>query len=149
LSSAQDVFQERVDEIFGDVPACTGIADDCIIAGWKEDGSDHDATLKTVLELARSSGLWFNDDKMVVRCKEIPFFGHIIGENGIRPNPSKVQTIMAMTEPEDIKEVQTFFGNDQLPKSFHYKTCVIECTTPRPVQERLRLPVASRARYGF
>ena len=110
LSSAQDVFQERVDNIFGDVPGCTGIADDLIIAGWKEDGSDHDATLKTVLERARSSGLRFNDDKMVVRCKEIPFFGHIIGENGIRPDPSKVQAITAMTEPEDIKELQTFLG---------------------------------------
>ena len=71
LSSAQDVFQERVDEIFGDVPGCTDIADDLIIAGWKEDGSDHDATIKNVLERARSSGLRFNDDKMVVRCKEI------------------------------------------------------------------------------
>jgi len=48
LSSAQEVFQERVDEIFGDVPACTGIADDRIIAGWEEDNSDHDATLKTM-----------------------------------------------------------------------------------------------------
>ena len=52
LSLSQDVFQERIDNIFGDIPGCAGIADDLVIAGWNEDGSDHDATLRTVLELS-------------------------------------------------------------------------------------------------
>ena len=110
LSSAQDVFQEHIERIFGDIPGCTGIADDLVIAGWQEDGSDHDATLRTVLERARTSGTRFNEEKMVVRCKEIPFFGHLIGENGVRADPTKVQAIMNMAEPENVKELQTFLG---------------------------------------
>jgi len=41
---------------------CAGIADDLVIAGWNEDGSDHDATPRTVLEHARTSGTRFNDE---------------------------------------------------------------------------------------
>jgi len=63
-----------------------------------------------VLERARTSGTRFNEEKMVVRCKEIPFFGHLIGADGVRPDPAKVQAIVNMTEPENIKELLTFLG---------------------------------------
>ena len=110
LNIAQDVYQKKVDETFGDIAGCTGISDDLVIAGWKDDGSDHDATLREVLERARATGTRFNEEKMVVRCKQIPFFGHLIGENGLTPDPAKVKAIDNMTEPEDIKGLQTFLG---------------------------------------
>ena len=70
--------QKKVDETFSDIPGVTGISDDIIVVGYKSDGSDHDANLTEVLERARATGLCFNE-KMVVRCKRIPFFGNIIG----------------------------------------------------------------------
>jgi len=118
LSCSQDVFGERIEQTFGDIPGCTGIADDLVIAGWKDDGSDHDATLRAVLERARASGTRFNDEKMVVRCKEIPFYGHLIGENGIRADPTKVEAIMNMNEPTNVKELQTFLGMINYLSSF-------------------------------
>ena len=63
-----------------------------------------------MLERARTSGTRFNEEKMVVRCKEIPFFGHLIGADGVRPDPAKVQAIVNMTEPGNVKELQTFLG---------------------------------------
>jgi len=47
---------------------------------------------------------------MVVRCREIPFFGHLIGENGIHPDPTKIQAIVNMADRENFKELQTFLG---------------------------------------
>ena len=110
LNCAQDVFQKKVDETFSDIPGVTGISDDIIVVGYKSDGSDHDANLTAVLERARATGLCFNDKKMVVRCKRIPFFGNIIGADGIEPDPEKVTAICNMTAPTDIKELQTFLG---------------------------------------
>ena len=110
IKCAQDVFQKKVDETFGDIPGVFGIADDLIVAGFKDDGSDHDATLRTVLERARECGTKFNQEKMVVRCNRIPFYGHIIGENGIEPDPSKVAAINQMQKPTDVKSLQTFLG---------------------------------------
>jgi len=64
-----------------------------------------------VLERALTSGTCFNDEKMVIRCNEIPFFGHLIGKkNGARPDPAKVQAIAEMPEPGNVKELQTFLG---------------------------------------
>ena len=110
LNFAQDVFQNKVDETFSDIHGVTGISDDIIVAGYKSDGSDRDVSLTAVLVRARATGLCFNDKKMVVRCKRIPFFGNIIGADGIEPDPDKVTAICNMTAPTDVKELQTFIG---------------------------------------
>ena len=47
---------------------------------------------------------------MVVRCKRIPFFGNIIGADGIGPDPEKVTAICNMTAPTGVKELRTFLG---------------------------------------
>ncbi len=110
LVCAQDVFQRKVDETFGDLPGVTGIADDIVVVGYKEDGSDHDYNLKQVLERCRSTGLRLNPDKLRVKCEKIPFFGNIIGAKGLEPDPAKVQAISAMEAPTNVNEVQTFLG---------------------------------------
>ena len=74
------------------------------------DRSDHDTNLTAVLERPRATGLCFNDRKMVVRCKRIPFFGNIIGADGIEAYPEKVTAICNMTAPTDVNELQTFLG---------------------------------------
>ena len=95
--------------MFSDIPGVTGISD-IIVVGYKLDGSDHDANLTAVLERARATGVCFNDKKMVVRCKRIPFFGNIICADGIEPEPEKVTAICNMTAPTDVKDLQTFLG---------------------------------------
>ena len=62
------------------------------------------------MERARATDLCFNDKKMVVRCKRIPFFGHIIGADDIEPDTEKVTAICNMTAPTDVKELETFLG---------------------------------------
>ena len=66
LICAQDIFQKKVDQTFGDLPSVTGIADDIVIYGC--DLVDHDANLKAVMERARETGLRFNADKCKIRC---------------------------------------------------------------------------------
>jgi transposase InsO family protein len=110
ICCAQDEFQRMIDNTFGDIPNTLGIADDLIIFGYEEDGSDHDQALKAVLDRARKRGPKFNEDKMILRCQEIPFFGHLVGCNGIRPDPAKISAIQSMGPPADLKELQTFLG---------------------------------------
>ena len=110
LSCAQDVFQRKVDETFGDLTGVCGIADDIVVVGYKEDGSDHDANLRAVLQRARDRGLRFNPDKLKVKCQQIKFFGNIIGANGLEADPEKVKAIKEMKPPKDVQELQTFLG---------------------------------------
>ena len=52
LICAQDIFQRKVDETFGDLPCVTGIADDIVVYGYNSDFSDHDENLRAVLQHA-------------------------------------------------------------------------------------------------
>ena len=108
LICAQDIFQKKVDETFGDLPGVTGIADDIVIYGC--DLADHDANLKSVMERALETGLCFSADKCKIRCTEIPFFGHIISSSGLRPDPQKVEAISSMDPSTSLADLQTFPG---------------------------------------
>ena len=107
VKCAQDEFQRMIDETFGDIPNTVGIADDLIVFGRTE--KEHDDALHNALRRARQCGLKFNEDKMIMKCSEIPFFGHLIGKDGLRPDPAKVAAITAM-QPESLQSLQTFLG---------------------------------------
>ena len=49
LSCAGDLFQAKIDEIFSDMcDSMQGIADDILVKGFEDDGSDHDTALDAV-----------------------------------------------------------------------------------------------------
>ena len=87
LVYAQDIFQTKVDKTFGDLPCVTGIANNIVVLPYNSDFNDHDENLCAVLQRARETGLCFNMDKCKFRCTRIPFFGHIIGADGLQPDP--------------------------------------------------------------
>ena len=55
LICAQDIFQRKVDETFGDLPGVTGIADDIVVYGY--DDRDHDKNVSAVLQQDHETGL--------------------------------------------------------------------------------------------
>ncbi len=110
LVCAHDVFQKKFNETFGDIPGITGTVDDVIIAGIKDDGSDHDENLRAVLEHVHERNARFNEGKMVVWCMKIPYFGYLIGSGGVEPDPSKIAAIQTMTVPTNIQDLQSFVG---------------------------------------
>jgi len=118
LICAQDVFQKKVDETFGDLTGVTGIADDIVVVGFKEDGSDHDTNLQAVMERARSTGLKFNPDKCVIKSTSIPFYGHILSANGLKVDPSKVEAINALDPSSSLPDLQSFLGATQYLSRF-------------------------------
>jgi transposase InsO family protein len=107
IKCAQDEFQRMIDMTFGNIPNTVGIADDLVVYGRTED--EHDKALHAVLQRAREAGPKFNEEKMILKCSEIPFFGHLIGSNGVRPDPGKVAAIQAM-QPDSVQSLQTFLG---------------------------------------
>ena len=90
LICAQDIFQRKVDETFGDLPCVTGIADDIVVYGYHSDFRDHDENLRAVLQRAHETGLHFN------LGTRFHFFGHIIGSKWLPPDPGKIGSILSM-----------------------------------------------------
>ena len=57
----------------------------------------------------RPVAVWYQD-KSQIRCKEISYVGHIIGKDGLKPDPRKVEAIIKMDPPKDKEELQRFLS---------------------------------------
>ena len=54
--------------------------------------------------------LHLNADKFKLNCEAVPFFGHLLTKNGIKPDPKKVEAICNWPIPQDITQLQSFLG---------------------------------------
>ncbi|KAK2713107.1 hypothetical protein QYM36_011715 [Artemia franciscana] len=108
LISAQDEFQRRMEEAFEGIQGFSVIVDDIIISGKTIE--EHDANVRSALIRAREKGVKLNLQKCVFKCNSIPYFGHVISENGIHPDPQKVRALREMRTPNTKDELQTILG---------------------------------------
>ena len=84
---AQDIFQSKLDAIFIGMEGVTGIADDMIIAG--KDEMEHDRNFLAFMEKCMENNFTLNSEK--IQTTQVSFYGHIWSENGISPDPKKIQ----------------------------------------------------------
>ena len=71
---------------------------------------DHLEKLKQVFIRLRNAGLKINATKSVFCAQETEYFGYILTRDGIKQQPKKVQAILALNPPNNIKEIQRFLG---------------------------------------
>ncbi|XP_052809638.1 uncharacterized protein K02A2.6-like [Mya arenaria] len=108
LCCSQDVFCQKVDEIFGDMTGVNAIVDDILIYGRTR--AEHDNNLKAVLDRARDKGIRFNVDKCRIGLSEIPYFGHMVTSSGLKADTAKIEAIGKIKTPKNRAELETFLG---------------------------------------
>ena len=108
ICSAQDIFQNIMSEIFEDIEGVEVVVDYILVWGASEE--EHDTRLEKVLQHAQSRNLKLNKDKSQLKRKEISYIGHTLSEQGIKPDPKKVQAIRDMRSPTNKEELQRFLG---------------------------------------
>jgi hypothetical protein len=57
-----------------------------------------------------NAGLKVNATKSVFCAQETEYLGYILTIGGIKPQPKKVQAILALNPPNNVKELQRFLG---------------------------------------
>ena len=57
VNVAGDLFQQKLDEIFGKLTQVMCIADDIMVVGYKEDHSDHDLALTKLFQTAQKNNV--------------------------------------------------------------------------------------------
>ncbi|XP_063390383.1 uncharacterized protein LOC134676003 [Cydia fagiglandana] len=68
----------------------------------------HLQDLQLVFDRLRQFGLRANREKCVFACKEVKYLGHLITPDGIKPDNGKIEAILAMKEPTNLKHLRTF-----------------------------------------
>ena len=100
ISSASEVLQKRVSEVFRGIEGAHVIHDDMIIAGASEE--DHDNIVHQVMERAMNNKVKFNDKNSdQFKVNKVMYMGNYYTESGLQPDPEKIRAIIEMPMPED------------------------------------------------
>ena len=114
LSVSSEIFQKRVQAALEDLPNVHVIADDIMICGNGKTLADamksHDETMDAFLNRYLDMNIVLSPDKFVYKTQKIPFMGHILTEQGILPDPEKVQAIEDIPYPESVSTVRRLNG---------------------------------------
>ena len=82
--------------------------DDIII--FSSNLQEHFKRLEEVLSRLSKANLKLKPSKCHLLQKEVLFLGHIVGQNGIRPNPELIKSVREWNTPKSTKQVQQFLG---------------------------------------
>ncbi|KAL2624023.1 hypothetical protein R1flu_008268 [Riccia fluitans] len=109
LKNAPSTFQRVVTTAFKEYlnDFMQTYLDDFIVYGSRTDHLDH---LRKCLERCRKYSISLNPDKSMFGVSSRVLLGHIISKDGLLPDPAKIDAILQMEAPSDLKGVQRFIG---------------------------------------
>ncbi len=108
IKSAPEIYQRVMDTMLEKIEGANAIMDDIIIGG--KNTEDHDKILKEVLRKATEWNLRLNLQKCKLRQTSVKYVGHILTDQGVKPDPEKVKAITEMPVPKNIDDVSRFLG---------------------------------------
>ncbi|KAL2654127.1 hypothetical protein R1flu_022255 [Riccia fluitans] len=109
LKNAPSTFQRVVTTAFEEYlnEFMQTYLDDFTIYGSR---TDHLGHLRKCLEKCRRFSISLNPDKSIFGVSSGVLLGHIISKDGLLPDPAKIDAILQMEAPRDLKGVQRFIG---------------------------------------
>lgn len=87
---------------------CTAYLDDIVVHGASL--RDHQEKLRHVFARLRFHTLQLEPKKCAFLRKEVLYLGHIINENGVSPDPKKIECIKNYPRPKNPKDIKSFLG---------------------------------------
>ena len=114
VSLGPEEYQRRQHEVLEGLKGVVNKADDILVFGSgetvEEAEKDHDKNLWNLMLRCREVNLKLNPKKFQFKVDQVTWMGHLINGNGISPHPDRVQAIINMNPPRDVKGVQRFLG---------------------------------------
>ena len=88
------------------------------ITVYSKTDEEHLIHLRKVFEKCRKYGLSLNPKKTLFGLQEDKLLGHIISKEGIRIKPKRIDGILQINHPRNIKELQSFIGKINFSRRF-------------------------------
>ena len=106
LASAQDIFQQMIDQILTCCDEVIAITANVVVHG--KDDKEHDECPHKFMKVTHEYGLVFNKDKCAVKQTSLVFLGCAVDTIGTQPDPEKVSAVHKMWAPETATQLQKF-----------------------------------------
>ncbi len=98
------IFQAEMGNLMATLEYIRAYIDNLLVI-TKGSLDDHLDKLKQVFIRLRDAGLNINATKSVFCAQETEYLGCILTRDGIKPQPKKVQSILALNPPNNVKEL--------------------------------------------
>ena len=97
-----DTFREFLDQFL------IVYLDDLLI--YSETLEEHKKHVRLVMEKLRDAGLYLKPSKCQFHTTEVSFLGYVVGPNGVKMDPSKVEAITSWPTPTSVHDIRVFLG---------------------------------------
>jgi transposase InsO family protein len=134
LCNAPATFERMMDNLLRHLKwkMCLCYLDDIIV--FSTDFEEHLSRLTAVFQCIQSAGLRLNPKKCLFAAPEIKVLGHLVNEDGVRPDPEKVRAITHFPLPQNIKDIKSFLG-----LCSYYRRFIKDfCNKSQPLQQLLK-----------
>ena len=85
---------------------------------FSKSDQEHLKHLRQIFMTCREYGISLNPKKSMFSLEEGKLLGHIISKDGIRIDLKRIQAILQIPYPRNIKELQAFLGKINFPRRF-------------------------------
>ena len=109
LTNAPAVFQNAMDSIFRQCRAFVCVHMDNLMI-FSKSHEQHLQHLRIVLDLLRRNRLFVKPSKCTWLRPELSFLGHLVGQDGIKVDPAKIQVVRDEPRPENLLQLRQFLG---------------------------------------
>ena len=110
LCNAPATFQRVMQAVLAGLEwnSCFVYLDDILIASRTLE--EHLRHIKEVFGRLRDAGLRLKPKKCLFLRNEVPYLGHVISADGIRPDPAKTDKVKSFPVPHDVTTLRQFIG---------------------------------------
>ena len=110
LCNAPATFQRLMQKVLSGLEwhSCFVYLDDILVVSHSFE--EHVQHLYDVFQRLREAGLRLKPAKCHLLRDEIPFLGHIVSTNGLRPDPEKIAKVRHYPTPADATQIRRFLG---------------------------------------
>ncbi|KAL4136459.1 hypothetical protein QTP88_008007 [Uroleucon formosanum] len=110
LKGAPATFQRLMNRVLNGINGSRAFVylDDIIVIGATL--QEHTTRLREVFERLRQYNLQLQPPKCEFLRKEVNYLGHVITENGVKPDPKKIECIVNYPVPDNTKKIKSFLG---------------------------------------
>ena len=110
LCNAPATFQRAMQAVLSGLEwnSCFVYLDDILIASRTLE--EHLQHMKEVFGRLRDAGLRLKPKKCLLLRDQVPYLGHVISAEGIRPDPAKTDKVKCFPVPHDVTTLRQFIG---------------------------------------
>ena len=110
LANSPATFQSVMNRIFAPhlFKFCVVYLDDIMV--YSKTPEEHLKHLETVLKLLREHRFYAKRAKCSFNLPEVKFLGHIVGRDGLKVDPGKIEVVKDWPRPKDATQVRQFVG---------------------------------------